>query len=124
MKIQPFKRLNRDDYRNAPDWFYDFLDAMNPLIDTLNILLLSNIDINNNLLAERQVVSLQHNVPITIKLLSLKQQPSLVRVGYANGFIGTGAITGYNVDGTYQVTVFFLGTPPTASTLTVLVFEP
>lgn len=124
MRIASFIRFNRDDYREAEPWFSDFLDSLNIIIDTLNPLLASNIDINNNLLAERQIVTLSHNVPIKVRLQRLKQIPTLVRVGYANGFIGTGAITGYNPDGTVMVTVFFHGTPPANPTATVLVIEP
>lgn len=124
MKLAPFRRFNRDDYRAAESWFGDFLDAMNLIIDSLNPLVASGVDIDNNLLAERQIVTLSHNVPIQIRLQRLKQVPKLVRVGYANGFIGTGAITGYNGDGSIMITVFFQGTPPTVPTATVLVIEP
>lgn len=124
MKIVPFQRFNVDDYRNSQPWFQLFLDNMNFMVLTLNALLQRNIDIDNNLLAERQIVKLSHNVPITIKLQSLKTQASLVRVGFAAGFIGIGAITTYNPDGTLQVTVYFQGTIPTVPVTTTLIFEP
>lgn len=124
MKIQSLKRYNSDDYSDAPDWFSDFLSNINSTIDTLNPLLQNNVDIDNNLLAERQIVKLSHGVAVKVRLRTLKVRPSLVRVGYASGFVGVGAITAYNTDGTYSVTVFFLGTPPTAPVLAVLVLEP
>jgi hypothetical protein len=54
----------------------------------------------------------------------LTSAPKLVRLGYAGGYIGTAAITGYNTDGSIVVTVFFVGTVPTSAQSCVLVFEP
>lgn len=124
MKLNTFKRYNKEDYSGATDWFLTFLDNINTTIDSLNPLITHNIDIDNNLLAERQIVTLSHGVPIRIKLRSLRIRPTLVRVGYAAGFVGVGAITAYNTDGTISVTVFFLGTPPSVPVLTTLVLEP
>jgi hypothetical protein len=100
------------------------LGNLNLIIDTLNPLVQNNIDIDNNLLAERQTVTLSHNTAIQIKMQKLAQQPRIVRVGYASGYIGVGAITGYNTDGTLEVTVYFVGTAPTSPVSTVLIFEP
>jgi len=124
MKIRPLPRFLQDDYKSASSWFYTFLGNMNLIIDTLNPLIQNNVDIDNNLLAERQIVTLSHNTPITIKLQKLTAIPRLVRVGYAAGYVGVGAITGYNTDGTFQVTVYFVGTAPTAAVATTLVMEP
>jgi hypothetical protein len=124
MKVRTFKRFADDDYPHAPQWFLDHLDALNPMIDALNPLLANNIDIDNNMLAERQTVTLSHNTPIQIKLQKLKTTPFIVLVGYAHGYIGHGAITSYNNDGMFYVTVFFLGTIPTSPVSTTLVFLP
>lgn len=75
-------------------------------------------------MAERHTISVVHGVSINVRMISLKAAPKLVRVGYANGYVGVGAINQYNADGTVQVTVYFLGTPPTTAIPTVLVFEP
>lgn len=124
MRIRPFTRLSTDDFRGAEPWFITFLETMNPMIDTLNSLVQNNINIDDNLLAERQTVLLSHGVPVTIKLRKLRQQPYFVRVGYAAGHVGTGAVTGYNSDGSVQVTVYFSGTIPTTPVLTTIVLEP
>jgi hypothetical protein len=124
VKVRPFRRFSDDDYPGAPTWFSDFLNTINPMVDGLNPLLANNIDIDNNLLAERQTVTLQHGVAIAIRLQRLKVIPRLVRVGYAAGYVGVGAITSYNTDGTFAVTVYFQGTAPTGPVQTTLVFEP
>lgn len=125
MKIRPFLRFNSDDYPQAPSWFLTYLNMINPMIDTLNVLLFNQIDTFYNIAAERQTVTLSHGVPIQIKLRSLNQIPYLVRVGYAAGYVGVGAITGYNTDGTIMVTVWFQdATPPTSPVATLLVLEP
>lgn len=124
MKLQALKRYNKDDYPNAADWFLTFLDNLNSTIDILNPLLTHNIDLDNNILGERQTVTLTHATPISIKMRSLKQQPRFVRVGFASGYVGIGAISTYNTDGTLMVTVYFQGTLPTAPVSTVLYFEP
>lgn len=124
MRITPLRRFSDDDYPDAEPWFLNFLDNLNPVIDTLNPLFVNNVDIDNNLLAERQTVTLSHGVPVIIKLQKLPLVPRLVRVGYAAGFVGVGAITGYLNNGTFLVTVYFMGTPPTVPVLTMLIFEP
>jgi hypothetical protein len=124
MKIRPFTRFSQDDYRGSPVWFWNFLGNLNLMVDTLNAALQSNLDIDNNLLAERQTVSVSHNVPVTLRMKKLTSTPRLVRLGYANGYIGTAAISKYNTDGSLQVTVYFLGTVPTSAQSVVLIFEP
>lgn len=126
MKIQSFRRFTMQDYTGAPTWFQNFLNALDPMIDTLNFLLQNNIDLDNNILGERQTISLKHNVPITVKMKTLGQtRPNIVTVGYAQGFIGSAAITAYNADGTVDVTVFFQGAIlPTGSVSTMLFFQP
>lgn len=124
MKFRPFLRFNSDDYPKAEPWFLTYLNMINPMIDTLNVMLANNIDTTWNIAAERQTVLLSHGVPIQIKLRSLNQIPFLVRVGYASGYVGVGAITTYNTDGTLMVTVWFQGTPPTSPVSTLLVLEP
>lgn len=124
MRFRPLVHFNTDDYRTAPQWFSNFLSVMNLMVDTLNSLLQNNVDIDNNLLAERQTVSVIHNVPTTVKMRKLAQTPFLVRAGYASGHVVTGcSITGYNNDGTVQITVQFSGAPTTAIA-TTLIFEP
>src|SRR4051812_34029008 len=103
MKVRSFKRFSADDFRGSPNWFLDFIDSLNPMIDSLNPLLANNIDIDNNLLAERQSVTVSHGVPVTVTLRSLTAIPRLVRVGYAAGYVGSAAITSYNGDGSVQV---------------------
>jgi hypothetical protein len=123
-RVAGFKRFDKEDYRTSPDWFDDFLENLNPMIDALNPLLQNSIDIDNNLLAERQTVAVTHNVPITLTMKRLKQTPFLVRAGYAQGHIVTGCnITAYNSNGSIQVTVLFNDAPTTAVS-TVLIFEP
>jgi hypothetical protein len=124
MKISALNRFNIDDYSNSPQWFQNFLNNLNTIVINLNNLIQNNVDLTYNILCERQTVSLKHGVPITITLRSLKTRPTLVRVGYASGYVGTGAITAYNTSGTLQVTVYFSGTAPTGAVSTVLVFEP
>jgi hypothetical protein len=120
----PFRRFNKDDYRNAPQYFYTLLDNLQPIVDTCNFLFQSNIDIDNNMLAERQIVSCTHGVPFSTRMRTLAVTPKLVRYGYASGAQVLAAnITGYNADGTVEVTVLFNGAPTTAQTLQ-LVFEP
>lgn len=124
MKIRQFRRFNRDDYRAAPDWFLNFLDNLNLMVDQLNVLLQNNIDIDNNLLAERRTLSVTHNTPINVTMQKLTQQPYLVRAGYASGHVVTGCnITGYNSDGSVAVTVTFADAP-TSPVSTTLIFEP
>ena len=124
MKISPFRRFNSDDYPSAASYFSDFLGSLNVIVDALNNLLQNNIDITYNMAAERQTQMMTHGVAQNIKLNTLKQTPSLVRVGYAGGYVATAAITNYNSDGTVQVTVYFQGTAPTTPVSTLLVFEP
>lgn len=127
MKLLPFRRFLNEDFPKAPQYFYDFLADLNPFVDAINRLFQGNIDITNNLLAERQTVSVQHGVAVTIKLQKLDpnfQRPFLVRAGYANGqTVSSVAITGYNSDGTFTVVVSFVGAP-TATIPVLLVFEP
>lgn len=123
MRLSPFRRFTSEDYPTAPSWFRTFFDNINPMVDQLNRLLASNIDIDSNLLAERQTVLVQHGVPITIKMNRLTQTPFLVRVGFANGHVGYAAVTNLNADGSVQVTVYFQDAP-VAPVSTVLVFEP
>jgi hypothetical protein len=122
MKIRPLQRHNVDDYRQAPQWFRDFLDVTNQGVDTLNTVLQGNIDINNNLAAESQTVTLSHNTPTKVRLLRLQSVPSFCIAGYAGGNVGVGRITNYQSDGSLMVTVYFLGTPPTGSVATKLWF--
>lgn len=125
MKIGPFTRFNRNDYRNLPDAFYEVLDNLNPLVDTLNKLLQGNIDIDNNMLAERQLVSVEHAVPVTLRMRKLRTPPFLVRAGYSSGNrVAAANITQINSDGTVQVVVDFLSPAPTGPVEVVLVFEP
>lgn len=124
MKVRTFKRFSDDDYGQAPSWFLDFIDALNPMVDSLNPLLANNIDLDNNMLGERQTVLLSHGVPIIIKLQKLRQVPRFVRVGYAAGYVGLGGITTYLNDGTFYVTVWFLGIVPNVPVSTILFFEP
>lgn len=124
MKLKPFIRFANEDYKTAPKWFWDFLGNLNQAIDTLNALLQNNVDIDNNLLAERQTVTVSHNTPITLTMKKLTSTPRLVRLGYANGYQGVASITGYTTSGGVTVTVYFLGTAPTAAQSVVLVFEP
>lgn len=124
MKVAQLRRLNSDDYHNAPEWFLTFVDNMNVMIDNLNPLLQNGIDIDNNITAERQTVTLSHATPIKIKLNRLTTTPKIVRVGYAAGLVGVAAITAFNADGTITITVYFQGTPPTTPILTTLVMEP
>lgn len=102
----------------------NFLDNINTTIDMLNPLIQNGIDIDNNMTSERQVVTLSHGVAIKISLRKLSIRPALVRVGYAAGHVGVGAITTYNADGSLNVTVYFQGTAPTAAVATTLIFEP
>lgn len=124
MQIRPFQRFQNDDYKAAPSWFWDFLGNLNQMVDTLNAALQNNLDIDYNFRAERQTVKVSHNVPVTLNLRRLSGQPRMVRLGYASGYQGTATITGYNTDGSLQVTVFFLGTAPTTPQTVTLVFEP
>lgn len=124
MKVSQFKRFLQDDYSGADQWFYDFLGNLNMMIDTLNPLLQGNVDIDNNQLAERVIISLSHNTPISIRLRKLTVQPNIVRLGYAGGNPGVAYISGYNKDGTVNAGVYFLGTPPTAAVSCILIFEP
>lgn len=124
MRIAAFARFNKDDFRNAPDWFLNFLDNINVTIDSLNPLIAHGIDIDNNMLAERQTIKVTHNVPLKITLRSLSRQPTLIRVGYAAGHLVSGAsITGYNTDGSIMVTILF-SDAPTTPVLATVVFEP
>lgn len=123
MQIQQFRRFSAEDYPHAPTWFRSLMDNINPMVDQLNQLLAGNIDIANNLLAERQTITVKHGVPFSIRMQRLTQTPFLVRVGYANGHVGYAAITNFNNDGTVQVTVYFQDAP-TAAIPTLLVFEP
>lgn len=123
MQIQPFRRFTLEDYPNAPSWFQNFMTNINPMVDQLNQLLAGRIDIANNLLAERQTISVTHGVPFNIRMQRLTQSPFLVRVGYADGHTGYAAVTAFNVDGTVQVTVYFHDAPATAVS-TLLIFEP
>jgi hypothetical protein len=123
MKIRPFQRYANEDYKSAPKWFWDFLSNLNMMVDTLNSCLQNNLDIDNNLLAERQTVTVSHNTPATVSMKKIGT-PRLVRLGYANGYQGTASITGYGTDGSVIVTVFFVGTPPTTAQAVTLVFEP
>lgn len=124
MKIRPFIRFAQDDYKQAPQWFFTFLGVMNMFVDTLNAVLQNNVDIDNNQLAERQTLAVQHGVPISTKLNKLTGMPRMVRAGYASGQVVTGcSITGYNNDGSVQVTVLFNGAP-SGTISTVVVFEP
>lgn len=124
MKVMTLRRFSDDDYPNAQPWFLDFLNNLNPVIDTINPLFANNITIDDNLAAERQTVTLSHGVPVLIKLQTLKLVPRLVRVGFANGYVGVAGITNYLNDGTFYVTVYFQGTPPVVPVLTTLVIEP
>ena len=124
IKIQALKRYNKDDYSGATQWFLTFLDNINTTIDTLNPLLQGNVDIDNNLLAERQTVTLSHATAIKVKMRDLTIRPTLVRVGYAGGYVGSCAVQTYNVDGTITIICYFQGTPPTVPVATTLIFEP
>lgn len=125
MKVRSINRFNRSDYPNQSDEFYRLLDNLNLIPDTLNPLLQSNVDIDNNLLAERQTVTLSHGVPVTVRMRKLKQTPFLVRYGYANkNAVRSATITQINADGTIAVTVFFESPAPTNPVPVVLVFEP
>lgn len=123
IKIRPFVRFNQDDYKGSSAWFWNFLGTLNLMVDTLNFLVQGNIDIDNNLYAERQTVSVSHNTPITLSMKKITSVPKMVRVGYASGYIATANITAYDTDGTLQVTVYFLGTVPTTAQTVILVFE-
>ena len=124
MQIRPLPRFLQDDYPSAGAWFYNFLGNLNSIIDTINPLIQSGIDTFYNINCERQTVTLSHNTPIQITLKTLDAIPRFVRVGYAAGYIGVGAITSYNTNGTFMVTVYFVGTAPTAAVSTMLIFEP
>jgi hypothetical protein len=124
MKVRPLPRFSRDDYRAADAWFYDFLDGLNVVVDALNPVFANGLDIDNNLISERRTLAITHGVPINVRLNVLKSRPTLVRVGYAAGYVGHGAITKYNSDGTIAVTVYFLGTPPAGAVNTTIVLEP
>lgn len=125
MDFARFKRMSRDDFPKAPDWFLSFLDSINPIIDVLNLLLKGQIDTTFNLLCERQTISLQSGVSTTVKMQKLTATPPFfMRVGFANGFLVSSAgITAFNPDGTIQVTVNLIGTG-TASVPCLLIFEP
>jgi hypothetical protein len=123
MRFQALKRYNKDDYSGAAEWFLTFLDNINTAIDTLNPLLAHNVDIDNNLLAERRTVLVTQATPFKIKMQRLAVQPTLVRVGYAAGYVGIAGITSYNTDGSVSVTVYYTVIPP-GPILTTLVFEP
>jgi hypothetical protein len=124
MKIRPLPRFLQDDYPTAGSWFYNFLGNLNLIIDTLNPLVQGNIDTFYNIQCERQTVTLSHATAIQIKLQTLTAIPRFVRVGYAAGYVGVAAITSYNTDGTFDITVYFQGTAPTAAVATMLIFEP
>jgi hypothetical protein len=124
MKFRPFRRFVIDDYPTSQSWFRDFLDALNPLIDTLNPMLQNGLDTTYNLTGERQVISLQHGVPVTVKLNSLKSQPVFVRCGYASGYVASAAVTAYNGDGSVTILPYFAGTPPASSVSVTVFFEP
>jgi len=124
VKIRPLKRFLQDDYRSAPQWFFDFLGSLNQAVDTLNPALQNGLDLDNNMTAERQQVTVTHNVPITVRMRRIGTTPRLVRLGYAAGYVGTANVTAYKSDGGVTVTVFFLGTVPTTAVSVVLIFEP
>lgn len=124
MKLATLLRFSEDDYTGAPDWFRTFLGSLNQMVDSIGPLVQHNIDLDNNILGERQTLTVTNGVPITVRLRTLKTTPSFVRVGYAAGYVGVAAITKYNVDGTLQVTVNFTGTQPTSSVSITVYFEP
>jgi len=124
MKFRPLKKFLQDDFKDAPQYFFDFLANLNLIVDSLNPLLQNGIDIDNNQTAERQSVSLSHNTPVSVRMRRMTAQPNIVRLGYAGGNPGTAYIAGYNTDGTVRVGVFFHGTAPTAPVSCILIFEP
>ena len=123
MKVAPFKRFLQDDYHSAPQWFFDFLGNLNQMIDSLNPALQSGLDIENNLTAEVQQVTVSHEVPITLKMRRIVT-PRLVRLGYASGYHGVAGIVGFGTDGSVQVIVSFVGQMPPGPVAVELVFEP
>lgn len=118
-KFTPLKHLNADDFRTAPQWFRDYLDQYNILADALNFLLPGHIDIDWNLQAEKQTVTVSHNTPVTVNLQKLST-PTFCILGYCGGSVGVANIVGYPNPKSVSVNVFFLGTVPTNPVSAVL----
>lgn len=62
MKISSFPRLNKQDFREAPEWFSKFLDSVNPILDQVTTALQGRLTLGENHNSALKKVRLYHEV--------------------------------------------------------------
>lgn len=76
MKVQGFRRLNVEDFQDAPEWFHRFLESYNETLEHLYTLLANNLTFEDNFNCEVKSFKIKDNTPVTVALTSLKGRPS------------------------------------------------
>lgn len=66
MKIPNFPRLNMGDFSDMPDWMRPFIDALNPILETIVSALQSNISLTDNMNGEYRTVLIEDDTEYEI----------------------------------------------------------
>lgn len=74
-KIAEFKRLNKEDYPDAPDYFTRLIEAYNISMENIyNAVNKNNLNFTDNINSERQLITLKHEVPQKVSLKRIKSK--------------------------------------------------
>lgn len=86
MKIQPFKRLSKTDFPDAPDWMEPIFQVLNNYLERNTLLAQGNMTFGDNIKSEKVKLKLKEDTSTTIHLNQLKQTPEGVIVLNADLF--------------------------------------
>ena len=75
MKVQAFRRLQREDFKDAPEWWARASDVLNKQIEQLTRAVTGRLSFIDNIDSEIRSLEVEHDVDIEIGLQKLKLAP-------------------------------------------------
>ena len=121
MKIKTLRKMSKDQFATAPQWFEPMYGIINDVVDALNNVMTKNVSLGDNLRAEAYTANFVHNTATTVRLRTfITSAPKLALVSYADGKLVTGStITKVIANNEVEVTITFSDAPSAAVPVTL-----
>ena len=84
MKVQAFRRLQKEDFKDAPEWWARASDVLNKQIEQLTRAVTGRLSFIDNIDSEIKSLEVEHDVDIEIGLQKLKRAPIGVAVLFSH----------------------------------------